>query len=504
MADIRSRGNEDTPAPGRKPAAWVVPVGAFVCVVLALLLAFGGFLLYVSEMGTIYPHVLLDGVYVGGLTPMEAAQLLENRGEQGYNGKSVTVELPMGESLTVTAEQVGLGGSPASAARAAYDYGRQGNVLENAWSYLCCLRGQGVNILWRGSVDTEALAALTEAAAEPLNRRLDSAGAEIGEDSVSFTKGAGALTVDSQALSDRIGLAFAGENYETIVYEPVLDGQANVELENLYDELYRPAKDASFDKETGEILPEEPGLSFDMEEAERLLDQAANGQTVTIPLVRTEPEITGEILEGYLFRDLLVEKSTSLSGSSSERINNVTLAARAMDGTVLLPGEEFNYNDCLGERTSAAGYQAAGVYENGRYSTGIGGGICQNSSTLYYCALYANLKITERTDHYFPVSYLPMGLDATVSWYAPNFRFVNSRDYPIRIDAWVEGGYLTVQLWGTDLDGSYVEVSTEGWEDAEYYYAMSYRRVYAADGTLLVEEDGVYSRYHKYEKTDEE
>jgi hypothetical protein len=133
----------------------------------------------------------------------------------------------------------------------------------------------------------------------------------------------------------------------------------------------------------------------------------------------------------------------------------------------------------------------------------VGGGICQDSSTLYYCALYANLNITVRDNHYFVVSYLPWGLDATVSWGGPDFRFVNNRDYPIKIKAWVSDGYLTVEIWGTDVDGSYVQMTSDTWEDDEYYYAQTYRAVYAADGTLISKEKEAYSRYHKYEAGEE-
>jgi hypothetical protein len=133
----------------------------------------------------------------------------------------------------------------------------------------------------------------------------------------------------------------------------------------------------------------------------------------------------------------------------------------------------------------------------------VGGGICQDSSTLYYCALYANLQITVRDNHYFVVSYLPWGLDATVSWGGPDFRFVNNRDYPIKLKAWVSDGYLTVEIWGTDVDGSYVQMTSDTWEDSDYYYAQTYRAVYAADGTLLSKEKEAYSRYHKYEAGEE-
>ena len=129
----------------------------------------------------------------------------------------------------------------------------------------------------------------------------------------------------------------------------------------------------------------------------------------------------------------------------------------------------------------------------------IGGGICQGSSTLYYCALKANLSITDRWCHQFVVGYLPRGMDATVSWGWPDFKFVNSRSYPIKIAAWVSGGYLTIQILGTDVDGSYVDITNETWEDATHYYAQTYRNVYDKNGSLISSKKEAYSCYDKEE-----
>ncbi len=481
--------------------AWFVALMSALCVVLALAIVCAGFVFYVAKLDSIYPNVLLDGVYVGGATPEAAALLLESRGEEGYEGKSVTMSLPMTESMTVEAQSLGLGGTPASAAREAYRYGRSGNYFENALSYLRCYMGEGVNILWKGSLDEQRLSELVTEVSEPLNERLDSAGATITDEGVAFTKGAGAMELDSAYMMQLVGAAFAAEDYDTIAYRPDIVGEANVELENLYNEIYKAPVNASYDKETGAIVPHEQGVSFDMEVAQTLLDETENGQELFLPLVYSEPAINTDMMEEYLFRDLLSEKSTSFAGSASGRITNIKLAAAAINGLVLLPGEEFDYNLALGERTTAKGYQTAGVYENGQVSTGVGGGICQVSSTLYYCALYADLDITERVDHYFAVGYLPMGLDATVSWGGPNLRFVNDTDYPIKIYSWTSGNNVFVEIWGTNLDGHYVRVSTDGWEDANYYYAEVYRKLYDADGNLIRSDAGVYSRYNKHSAT---
>lgn len=502
--DIRRGGDRERrtrrKAPASRHPAWFVPVMTAVCVLAVLLAACGGFLLYTSRLDTIYPNVLLEGVDVGGRTRTAASLRMEQEAPEGYGGKSVTVRLPLDEELVVPAQSVGLGGTRSEAVELAYGYGRGGNILQNALCYARCLLGRGVNILWEGrGVDDAALRALTDEAAARVNEKLSTAGVDITDEAIVLVKGAGTAHADSGELAELVRDAFARRDYEPLDYEPQMLGEDQTDLQALYDEIYTEPQNAGYDKDTQSVTDSVTGVSFDLDLAKGLLAGARAGARVSIPLVRTEPDITADDMRENMFRDLLAEKATSLSGSSSARINNITLAAEAMNGTVLLPGEEFNYNECLGERTSAKGYQAAGAYSGGKHVSAIGGGICQGSSTLYYCALKANLEITERWEHYFSVSYLPLGMDATVSWGWPDFKFVNSRDWPIRIDSWVADGQLYVQIWGTDVDGSYVDITADGWEDASYYYAQTYRNVYAADGTLISSEPEAYSRYNKYE-----
>lgn len=488
---------------GGKRGGFVAGV-AVLCVLLVLIAAAGGFMLFVDNTDRIFPHVRLEGVDVGGMTRTEAEMTMERLAPEGYAGKSVSVELPMEETLEVAAEAVGLGGSRQSAVESAYRYGRRGNMLENALTYASCLLGRGVDIQWEGrKLDEGALMALVEEVTTSLNARLKTATAELGEDEVAVIKGAGAVQADPTEICRLVKNAFAERSYEPVKYEPELNDADALDIQVLHDEVFTEPLNASYDKENDSITEGEDGIDFDVDEAKRLADETIAGDVIHIPLVRTEPSITAEMLEEALFRDLLSEKATSLSGSGSSRINNIELAAAAMDDTILLPGEEFSYNDCLGERTRDKGYEEAGAYANGQHTTAVGGGICQGSSTLYYCAIKANLEITERWDHYFAVSYLPMGMDATVSWYSPNFKFVNNRDYPIKIKSWTEDGYLYVEIWGTDVDGSYVDITSDGWEDAEFYYAQTYRNVYDADGNLISSEPEASSRYHKYEATED-
>ena len=177
------------------------------------------------------------------------------------------------------------------------------------------------------------------------------------------------------------------------------------------------------------------------------------------PTAEETPKPVVEPAEGD-FADTLASKSTSLTDNDN-RNNNVSLAAQAINGLVMNPGETFSFNGTVGQRTTGKGYKEAGAFANGKTVYEVGGGICQVSSTLYYCTLLADLKIVDRDCHMFPVSYLPLGMDATVSWGGPDFKFRNNTDYPIKLIAYVDGLSLYVAIKGTKTDDHTFEMSSD-------------------------------------------
>jgi vancomycin resistance protein YoaR len=126
-----------------------------------------------------------------------------------------------------------------------------------------------------------------------------------------------------------------------------------------------------------------------------------------------------------------------------------------------MPGQEFSYNKVVGERSLERGFQIAKVYQSGKVVDGLGGGICQTSSTLYNAVLYADLEITERRNHSLPVSYVNLGRDATVVYGTTDFRFKNNQKTPIKIDAKASGGVLTVKILGFEDDNKKITLKTE-------------------------------------------
>lgn len=247
-------------------------------------------------------------------------------------------------------------------------------------------------------------------------------------------------------------------------------------LEEVALAINRPAQDAkfSFNQATAkveEFIPAKPGLSLEREATSRSITQALTQleildvvEPVTIKVVTTEPKVSMAEVNDLGIQELLGKGESTYVGSIASRVHNVSLAASRITGTLVKPGEEFSYNQALGEVSAATGFQAAYVIMNGRTELGDGGGVCQDSTTVFRAALDAGLPITERRGHSYRVGYYEQnakpGLDATV--YAPStdFRFLNDTPGHLLLQATADSVQkrLVVEIYGTS-DGRTSEIT---------------------------------------------
>lgn len=452
----------------------------------------------------IHPGLTLGDTELGGMTESEAAAELAAAGWENRDFGSTTVTLPDGSEFSVSAKDAGLTMDCREAAAAAYSFGHSGNPVKDLLAYFKCITGKA-NINDIVSADGgDALNKIIEENAKALNELLSSGYlVDAEEGMLSMIKGAQKEKLNTDELAKLICEALENGK-ENVSFEISCSDSANCDFDAIREEIFAEPQNAKYDADKDAIVKSVLGVDLDVSKADKLWKEAETGKLVVIPLEITKPEISLENGSGELFSDLLGTQKSNYSSSSAARANNVELAASKINGVILKPGEEFSYNDTVGKRTTAAGFKAAGAYSGGKVVNEVGGGICQVSSTLYCAALYANLKITARTDHYFAVTYLPAGLDATVSWGGPEFKFVNNRDFPIKIVTKCENRDLTVEIWGTDVDGSYVEMERYTGYASGGTTADTYRNVYDKDGNLLSHTKEAHSMYHYHtEETDE-
>ena len=258
-------------------------------------------------------------------------------------------------------------------------------------------------------------------------------------------------------------------------------------MENIHNEIYKEPKDAYYTQNPFTVYPSENGLDFkiSIEEANNILgDQSAD--EYTIPLKVLYPNVTTNMIGSEAFPDLLSSFSTKYSVGATARTTNLRLAASKINGTVLMPGETFSYNKVVGARTIAAGYKEAPIYVSGEVVDGLGGGICQITSTLYNAVVYANLEIVERTNHQFVPSYVTASRDATVVYGSLDFKFKNNRNYPIKINCSVSGGIANFQIFGLKQDDDYdVEISSyETGRTSTALYSEAYK-ILKKDGKVV-------------------
>lgn len=189
------------------------------------------------------------------------------------------------------------------------------------------------------------------------------------------------------------------------------------------------------------------GYSIDADQlAAALEDAVASGNysaSVDTPGTSTEPSS-----DSTTSKYKTIGSFTTKTTSNQVRNKNIALACQAINGHVMQPGDSFSFNDVVGERTAAKGYGAAAAYSNGEVVQEVGGGVCQVSTTLYNAVFRAGLTTTSRRSHTFEPSYVTPGLDATVSWGGPDYKFVNSSGHAIGIRASYSNQTCTISIYG--------------------------------------------------------
>ena len=441
------------------------PGGKAAVIVIAVLL--GAYLALCAYAGgdKFWPHTSVMGVDVSGLTAAQAEEKLTSDLPRQLAEKTVVLLEPQsGKSLTLAADGMTEPVDLSDALRAA---GPEGNFLTRGARYLMNLvSGAGGRDVSIGLQYTEEGERRIEETLSELTRELGIDGNEttyeLTDEAIVFTKGITGTAVDTAAVRDEVAAALMGTGSETVEVPLIQAPPEEPDLEAIRDEVYTEAANASYDKEKKTVTESVTGRDFDVERAKAALENTKEGEKCVIALSLTQPEITTEDLESRLFRDVLGEAVSKVTGSSV-RVTNVKVTAGFVNDQVVLAGEEFSYSKVCSPFTVSNGYGKAPAYVGGLSKDVAAGGACQCSSTLYWATLRANLETVERHAHGYEPSYVPGGLDATVygdygTSGSLDFRFRNSTDYPIKLSAYVDSKkYLHVTIYGTDTTGIHGE-----------------------------------------------
>ena len=396
--------------------------------------------------------VKIEGISVSGLSREE----VKSKIELVYNDKLQKEILLKREEYdtTIKPELLETSYNIDDAIEQAINVGKDSNIFINNYNILMALIGKK-NIDVNVTINEDA----TKKVIEDISTNIPGAMIEpsyyIENDKMIITKGKSGIQIDTENLINKIkeNLEDINSNQEYIDIPVINKEPQEIDIEKIHEEVYKEVKDAYYTKDPFTIYPEVEGVDFNIEEAKALLQE--DKDEYEIPLIITKPKITTAEIGSEAFPDLLGIFKTRYDASNVDRTTNLRIACQKINDKVLLPGETFSYNKTLGERTIAAGYRNAGMYENGQIVDGIGGGICQISSTLYNAVLMSNLEIVERRNHQFVTSYLPAGRDATVVYGMTDFKFKNTRQYAIRIKASAVNGVATISIYGIKQQNEY-------------------------------------------------
>lgn len=370
-----------------KPKPWKKILTLIFTIILSLvLISWGALYLYTRDNGLILDGVKIGDTNLSNLSRSEAQQKLEKYVSPILD-QSLELQLQTSSSdvIKLPLRELGLTYDLEQEIEQAYEQGRTGNLIQKALFKYRSHNGSTILLPLNFEWDSEQLQNTLQASFSSYNKPMVDATFKI--------------TPDNRMVIEK----------ETFGQEVNLEALA-LEIKNL-DPLH----------------PEPLKVPI------RVLDQ---------------PKVTAAQLEEMKITGLVGKYSTWFDASNLERTENVRLAAQALDGVVLTPEEEFSFNDTVGERTASAGYKEAMIIVNDEFVPGLGGGICQVSSTLYNATVNAHLEITERHPHSLEITYVPPGQDATVAYPYLDFKFKNNTSGLLLIRSAIHGSTLSFELYG--------------------------------------------------------
>ena len=429
-------------------------------VIILLIITFGIFTVYNANNNNIVSGVYIKNVDVSNLSKNEAKEKISS-----YINENLPENIALKHNdyeTSIPLSSLNLSFDIDSAVDSAYSIGKNENILKNSFQAIKTMFTH-TNIEPSYSIDIEQLETSLKDISSKLPDTVKESGYYIEGKNLIITPGSEGNIVNVSQMVSYIknGLANLTLKDRTLDIATVIEKPSEINIDKIYEEIYKEPVDAYYTQDPYAVFPSENGMDFaiSLDEAKAMLEEPKD--EYVIPLKILYPNVTTNMIGTEAFPDLLSTYSTKYSTRDKDRTTNLQLAANKINGTVLMPGEIFSYNQVVGERTIAAGYKEAPIYVSGEVVDGLGGGICQITSTLYNAVLYANLGIVSRSNHQFVPSYVTASRDATVVYGAIDFKFKNTRDYPIKITCSVSNGIATFNIYGLRSDNEYdVEISS--------------------------------------------
>lgn len=436
-------------------------------VILVVLLVFSiCFALVHATKNTIARGITIKNIDVSNMNYNEAKSKLD---EVFGLAAGLDIELKYNDfSYIITAEDIALNYDITPSLEEAYNVGRSGNIFQNNYELIgTSIFNKNINVDF--TYDENSLNTIIEYVSTNIPNLVKQYSYYVDGSNLVITPGTDGIEVDREKLKNQIIEIIQNRDLTNISSEtqndkleiPYNEVKANaIDVEAIYNEVKCDPQDAYYVEATEttkfEIHADVDGIDFavSMDEAKAIVQEAGKEQ-YTIPLTITKANVTINDIGIEAFPYQVSKAETTYDASNRGRSENLRIATSKINGTVIMPGEQFSFNGVVGERTVSEGYQDAAIYSDGQVVNGLAGGICQVSSTLYNAVLSANLQVDERYNHSFTTSYAKPGKDATVVYGVKDLKFTNTRTYPIKIEASVGGGVCTFEIYGIEEEKEY-------------------------------------------------
>ena len=441
-------------------------------IILFLLLIFSVFFSLININNTnILNGISINNIDISGLSKEDATNKISNI-IQNKKGKNLSIKIDSENEVTTTFDYLEVNYNLNNCINDAFNIGRSSNIFKNN-SEIFNLLFNKKNINLSIEFNNDKLNLLVNELSSNLENKVVQNSYYIENNNLIITKGQSGDVVNAEDLSKNLYnvLNNLSSDENCIQASTHHIDSDPININKIYNDIHKDVQNAYYEENPFKVYPEVIGVSFNLDNAKALLEEDKN--EYTIELEYTYPETTINDLNINIFRDKLSSFTTYYDTSNKDRSKNLELSAEKINGKIISPNEEFSYNLTVGARTIEAGYKEAKIYSNGQVVDGIGGGICQLSSTLYNAAFFANLDITERYNHQFLTSYVKEGRDATVVYGVKDFKFKNNRNFPIKIETTVNSGVVTCSIYGIREEPEYdvsFDVETVSFAEAPIKY----------------------------------
>ncbi len=419
----------------------IVKVSVLTLIILSAM--FAGLSLYsVLNYDRIYNGVFVGGFNAGGLTRDELTKSLNTNYSKSIKDKELILKYN-DKVEKISVNDINFKYQIDKAVDDAYNIARSGNIFKRVYDVFKTGKDKRViEMAYTYNKDQleKAIEDLNKIVSNPVkNHEL-----KFLDDKVILKTGHIGDSIDKTATYKLLEESLKKAVFKTIDVPSIKTNPEKIDVEKLYNEISIKPENAQFIAEgkTYKIKKEVPGRSIDKSVLASIISEVQESYNTekVLPVIFSKPDITSSDVQNNLFKDTLSTFTTRFSTGNTNDANrgvNIRLAVSKINGKILAPGDVFSFNDTVGERTAAGGYKEAHTYVAGQIVDGIGGGICQVSTTLYNAVLLSDLDVVRRSNHQFTVSYVPFGRDAAVSFPDLDLKFKNSTKWPLKIVCYV-------------------------------------------------------------------